>query len=219
MSKIILNAEPRTVTGKQVKQLRRQGKLPGIIYGNKIDSKSITLDLRDATKVLSGVTSSSLVTIVLEGKEYPSLVREKQIDFILRTLKHVDFQAVSLLEKIRASVTIHFEGESLAVKEFDAILSSGINQIEIEAYPQDLPEGFTVDISKLKEVGDSILVKDIVIPENVEVLSNPEEMVVFASSSRPAVEEEGEVAEEEELETTEVEPEVIEKGKKEDGDF
>jgi large subunit ribosomal protein L25 len=76
-----------------------------------------------------------------------------------------------------------------------------------------------VDISQLKEVGDSILVKDIVIPENIEVLSNPEEMVVFASSSRPAVEEEGEVAEEEELETTEVEPEVIEKGKKEDGDF
>jgi large subunit ribosomal protein L25 len=219
MSKIILNAEPRTVIGKQVKQLRRQGKLPGIIYGNKIDSKAITLDLRDATKVLSTVTSSSLVTIVLEGKEYPSLVREKQIDFILRTLKHVDFQAVSLSEKIRASVTIHFEGESSAVKEFDAILSTGINQIEIEAYPQDLPEGFTVDISQLKEVGDSILVKDIVIPENIEVLSNPEEMVVFASSSRPAVEEEGEVAEEEELETTEVEPEVIEKGKKEDGDF
>jgi large subunit ribosomal protein L25 len=219
MSKIILNAEPRTVIGKQVKQLRRQGKLPGIIYGNKIDSKAITLDLRDATKVLSNVTSSSLVTIVLEGKEYPSLVREKQIDFILRTLKHVDFQAVSLSEKIRASVTIHFEGESSAVKEFDAILSSGISHIEIEAFPQDLPEGFSVDISKLKHVGDSILVKDIVVPENVEVLSNSEEMVVFASSSRPATEEEGEAVTEEEIQTTEVEPEVIEKGKKEDGDF
>ena len=153
------------------------------------------------------------------GKEYPSLVREKQIDFILRTLKHVDFQAVSLSEKIRASVTIHFEGESSAVKEFDAILSTGINQIEIEAYPQDLPEGFTVDISQLREVGDSILVKDIVIPENIEVLSNPEEMIVFASSSRPAIEEEGEAVEKEELETTEVEPEVIEKGKKEGEDF
>lgn len=219
MSKIILNAEPRTVIGKQVKQLRRQGKLPAIIYGNKIDSKSISLDLRDASKVLSNVTSSSLVTIVLEGKEYPSLVREKQIDFILRTLKHVDFQAVSLTEKIRASVTIHFEGESFAVKELDAILSSGISQIEIEAFPQDLPEGFIVDISKLKEIGDSILVKDIDIPENVEVLSNPEEMVVFASISRPEAEEEVEVVEEEELETTEVEPEVIEKGKQEDKDF
>lgn len=219
MSKIILNAESRTVIGKQVKQLRRQGKLPAIIYGNKIDSRSITLDLRDATKVLSGVTSSSLVTIVLEGKEYPSLVREKQINFILGTLKHVDFQAVSLTEKIRASVSINFEGESPAVKDSDAILSSGIGLIEVEAFPQDLPEGFTVDISKLKHVGDSILVKDIIIPKNVELLSNPEEMVVFASSSRPATEEEGEAVEEEELETSEVEPEVIEKGKKEGEEF
>jgi len=212
MSKIILNAEPRTVVGKQVKQLRRQGKLPGVIYGNKVDSKSVTLDLREATKVLSTVSSSSLVTVVLEGKEYPSLVREKQIDFILRTLKHIDFQTVSLTEKIKASVSIHFEGESEAVKEFDAILSTGINQIEVEAYPQDLPENFIVDISILKNLGDSILVKD------VELLSNPEELVVFASSSKPTAEEEEEVVEEE-LATSEGEPEVIEKGKKEDEDF
>lgn len=218
MSKIILNAEPRTVVGKQVKQLRRQGKLPGVIYGNKVDSKSVTLDLREATKVLSTVSSSSLVTVVLEGKEYPSLVREKQIDFILRTLKHIDFQTVSLTEKIKASVSIHFEGESEAVKEFDAILSTGINQIEVEAYPQDLPENFIVDISILKNLGDSILVKDIPMPENVELLSNPEELVVFASSSKPTAEEEEEVVEEE-LPTSEGEPEVIEKGKKEDEDF
>ncbi len=221
MSKIILNAEPRSVTGKQVRQLRREGKLPAVIYGHKIDPKSITLDLRDATKVLSSVSSSSLVTVVLEGKEYPSLVRERQIDFILRTLKHIDFQAVSLTEKIRTFVTIRFEGESPALKDQDAMLSSGISSIEIEAYPQDLPEGFTVDISKLKEIGDSLFVKDIVVPENVEVLSNPEELVVIVSSSFTAEEEvegEGEM-EEEELEASDVEPEVIDKGKKEDEDF
>jgi large subunit ribosomal protein L25 len=218
MSKIILNAEPRTLIGKQVKQLRRQGKLPAVIYGNKVDSKAVTLDLRDATKILSTVSSSSLVTVVLDGKEYPSLVREKQINFILRTLKHVDFQVVSLTEKIKAFVSIHFEGESIAVKEFDAILSTGLNQIEVEAFPQDLPENFIVDISKLENLGDSILVKDLIIPENVLLLSNPEELVVFASSSKPEAEEEVEAIEEV-VETSEVEPEVIEKGKKEDGDF
>lgn len=221
MSKILLNAEPRTVIGKQVRQLRRQGKLPAIIYGHKIAPKSITLDLRDATKVLSTVSSSSLVTVVLDGKEYPSLVRERQIDFIMRTLKHVDFQTVSLSEKIRTTVTIHFEGEAPALKDQDAILSSGISSIEIEALPQDLPEGFIVDISTLNAIGDSLFVKDIVVPENVEVLSNPEELVVIVSSSFTAEEEEeveGEM-EEEELEETEVEPEVIEKGKKEDEDF
>jgi large subunit ribosomal protein L25 len=215
MSKILLNAEQRTVIGKQVNQLRREGKLPAVIYGSKIESKAITLDLREATKTLSTVTSSSLVTIVLGGKEYPSLVREKQIDFILGTLKHVDFLAVSLTDKIRASVSINFEGESPAVKEYNAILSSGLSQIEVEAYPQDLPESFTVDISVLKEIGESILVKDIAIPENVEVLSDLDEMVLFASSQTIEVEEEEELEEEVELEDG-VEPEVIEKGKKED---
>jgi len=214
MSKILLNAEQRTVIGKQVNQLRREGKLPAVIYGSKIDPKAITLDLRDATKILSTLTSSSLVTIVLDGKEYPSLVREKQIDFILGTLKHIDFLAVSLTDKIRASVSIIFEGESPAVKEYNAILSSGLNLIEVEAYPQDLPESFSIDISVLKEVGDSILVKDISVPENVEVLSDLEEMVLFASSQTIEVEEEEELEEEAELEE-DVEPEVIEKGKKE----
>lgn len=214
MSKVLLNAEPRTVIGKQVNQLRREGKLPAVVYGSKIDSKPITLDLREATKILSTTTSSSLITIVLEGKEYPSLVREKQIDFILGTLKHIDFLAVSLTEKIRASVSVIFEGEAPAVKDHNAILSSGQNQIEIEAYPQDLPESFIVDISVLKEVGDSILVKDINIPENVVVLSDPEEMVLFASSQKAEVEEE-ELEEEAELDEL-GEPEVIEKGKKEE---
>lgn len=217
MSKIILKAEPRTVTGKQVRQLRREGKLPAVIYGSKIDAKAITLDLRGASKILSGATSSSLVTIVLDGKEYPSLVREKQIDFILGTLKHVDFLAVSLKDKIKASVSIVFEGEAPAVKEFNAILSSGLSQIEIEALPQDLPESFTVDISVLVNIGDSILVKDINVPENIEILSDPEELVLFASSMKAEAEEEEEEIVSDELEET-GEPEVIEKGKKEEED-
>ena len=217
MSKILLNAEPRVVVGKQVKQLRREGKLPGVIYGYKIEPKAITLDLRDATKILSSVTSSSLVNIVLEGKEYPTLVREKQIDFILGTLKHIDFQAVSLSEKIRAAVTITFEGEAPAVKEFQAVLTTGLSQIEVEAFPQDLPEGFTVNISGLENLGDAIYVKDIEMPENVDLLSNPEEMIVLASTTKLAEEEVEEV--EEELEEEVSEPEVIEKGKKEEEDF
>ena len=215
MSKIVLNAEKRTIIGKQVNQLRRQGKLPGVIYGHKTDPKPITLDLRDATKVLSTVTSSSLVTIILEGKEYPSLVREKQINFILGTLKHIDFQAVSLSEKIRAAVTVHFEGDAPAVKDFDAILTTGLTHIEIEAFPQDLPEGFVVNISKLKNIGDSISVKDLVIPAKVELLSNPEDMIVLATGSKPATEE----SEIEDLEGSGSEPKVIEKGKKEEENF
>ena len=114
-------------------------------------------------------------------------------------------------------MSINFEGEAPAVKEFQAVLTTGLSQIEVEAFPQDLPEGFTVNISGIENLGDAIYVKDIDIPENVDLLSNPEEMIVLASSTKLAEEEVEEV--EEELEEEVSEPEVIEKGKKEEEDF
>lgn len=189
MSKILLNAESRSILGKQVRQLRRQQKVPAVIYGHKIDSKPITLDLREATKILATVSSSSLVTLVLDGVEIPTLVRDKQIDFILGTIRHVDFQAVSMTEKIRASVSLHFEGESNAVKNQDAILTFGIQFVEIEAFPKDLPDRFVIDISKLENIGDAIHVKDLSVPEDVEVLTDQDELIVLASLSRPMEEE------------------------------
>ena len=81
--------------------LRREGKLPAVIYGHNIEATPISLDLKETTKVLSGLTSSSLVTILLENKEYPALVRDRQRDYIRNRLIHLDFQVVNLTEKIR----------------------------------------------------------------------------------------------------------------------
>ena len=101
--KIVLTAQKRTVKGKQVGALRRQGILPGIIYGKlgkaHIDPIMIQLNLHDASKIIKLLTGSSLVTVDVEGKEYPVVVREVQKDIIYGTLRHVDFMAVSLTEK------------------------------------------------------------------------------------------------------------------------
>ncbi len=101
--KIVLTAQKRTVKGKQVGQLRRQGLLPGIIYGklgtSHIDPVMIQLNLHDASKIINLLTGSSLVTVDVEGKEYPVVVREVQKDIIYGTLLHIDFMAVSLTEK------------------------------------------------------------------------------------------------------------------------
>ena len=91
MEKLVINATRRTVIGKQVKALRREGKLPGVIYGHHIEATPITMDLRDATRVLAELTASSIVTINLDGVENAALVREKQRDFIKGMLRHVDF--------------------------------------------------------------------------------------------------------------------------------
>ncbi len=210
MEKIVINAVKRTVTGKQVGVLRRAGKLPGVIYGHKVDPIAITMDLKQSTHILNIATSSSIIQIDLEGVEYSALVREKQKDYLKNRFIHVDFQAVSQTEKIKAEVGIEFVGIAPAVKDFSGVIVEGITAIEVEALPKDLPERFIVDISTLAEIGNAIFIKDLSIPTNVEVLSSLEDMIVMVSA--PAAEE-IEVVETEELAE---EPEVIEKGKKEE---
>lgn len=208
MEKVVLKAEKREVVGKQVRALRRQGRLPAVIYGRHITPMNITLDAHSASLTLSKLTSSSLVTIEVDGEEYPALVREKQRDFIKNALLHVDFLAVSLTEKITTYVAIQLEGTAPAVKDFNAILVTGLTELEVECLPTDLPERIVVDISGLKEIGDGLYVRDVHVSDKVKVLDDPDELIVVATAM--AAEEEaaaeGEVAE----------PEVIEKGKKEE---
>jgi len=214
MEKTVIQAEKRTVIGKQVKALRREGKLPAVIYGYGIDPISIVLDTRSSSRILAKASSSTLVTIELEGVQYPTLVREKQLDFIRNSLIHVDFLAVSMTEKLTANVAVHITGVAPAVKEFSAILVTGLTELEVECLASDLPESFTVDVSSLTEIGSGVYVKDVVPPPNVEILSDPEEVLVVATAM--AAEEEEEV-EEELLEGEEgEEPEVIGKGKEEE---
>jgi large subunit ribosomal protein L25 len=215
MDIVVLKASPRTATGRHVRALRRTGQLPGVLYGNVSEPINISMDAREAARLLARLSSSSLVTIDVNGKEYPSLVREKQMNYIKRTLIHVDFQVVSLTEKIRANVAIVLTGLSLAVKDFNAMLINGLTELEVEALPQELPERVVVDIAPLLKIGDAIHVKDIVVPENVTVMSAPDEMIVLATA--PAKEEVEEVVTPEAAVVAEgTEPEVIEKGKKEE---
>ncbi|MFC2028388.1 50S ribosomal protein L25 [Chloroflexota bacterium] len=212
MEKIIINAQPRTVVGKQVRALRREGILPAVLYGPKMEPINISLEEHSSSLILGKMTASSLVTIELEGKEYPALVREKQRNFIKGNLLHVDFQVISMSEKLRTKVGVELIGEAPAVNEYMAILVNGLEELEVECFPTDLPERITVDVSSIVEIGDGIFVKDVVVSDKVELLDNMEEMIVLASSTYEEEEEEEELEVEEGLE----EPDVIEKGKKEE---
>jgi len=214
MDKVVINATKRNVVGKHVAELRRQGKLPAVLYGHKIEPTAITLDLKDTTNILSKLTGSSLVTVNLEGQEHATLVREKQRNYIRGEIIHVDFQVVSLTEKIRTDVRVDLVGESPAVKDLNALVVAGIEAIEVECLPQDLPERFSVDISGLVNIGDSIYLKDVSIPANVTILTDPNELIAVISAVKEEVVEE--VAPVEGVEEAEGEPEVIEKGKKEE---
>jgi large subunit ribosomal protein L25 len=215
MEKTVLNATKRTVTGKQVSALRRQGELPAVLYGPHLEPIAISLNAHDAGLTLARISQSHLVSIELDGKEYTALVREKQRNYIKGNLTHVDFLAVSLTEKLRATVGIELIGVSTAVKDFNAVLVTGLNKLDIECLPGELPEKVVVDLSVLQNIGDAIHVSDVTLSDQVLVLNAPEEMIVIATAPKveaveevvaPVVEAEG------------AEPEIsVERGKKEEG--
>lgn len=208
MEEVVFQAKKRDVVGKQVKVLRREGFLPGVLYGRNIGPIPISLDYREISKTLPHITSSQLLVIDIEGEKHYVLVKDKQLHPVKSTLLHVDFLAVSMSEKLRTDVSIELIGESPAVKEYSAVLVSGQDTMEVECLPKDLPERIIVDISVLKEIGDSLYVKDINMPSGIDVLTDPDEMVVTVSYQAVEVEEE--------VEEVEEEPEIIEKGKREE---
>jgi large subunit ribosomal protein L25 len=218
MEKVVIKATKRDVIGKQVKALRREGKLPAVIYGRHTEPVNIIMDAHAASLALAKATSSTLVTLDVDGTEYPALVREKQRDFIKNRLLHVDFLAVSLSERIRANVSLHFVGVSPAVKDYNAVFVHNIEQFHVECLPADLPERIEVDIAPLARVGDAIRVRDVVVSDKLRILDNSDTVVAVASA--PKVEEvaaipgaEGAVA----ATPTAAEPALsVERGKKEE---
>jgi large subunit ribosomal protein L25 len=220
MEEILIKAERRNVLGKQVRALRRQGKLPGVLYGRSFEPTPILMDTRDTTRTLAKAASSAILTVELEGEKHLALLREKQRDFIRGTLKHLDLQVVSMTEKLRTSVAVAVTGESRAIKDYNGILVVNINEIEVECFPQDLPERIVADISKITAIGGSIKVRDLALSDKVTVLEHLDEIVVIITA--PAVEEAAPVAAAAEgavVAAEGAEPEVIEKGKKEEEEF
>jgi len=211
MEEVLLQASKRDVVGKQVKTLRREGILPAIVYGRGISTIPISLNARNANQILSAISSSSLVVLEIDGEKHTTLIRDKQRDPVTGGVLHIDFHEVSMTEKLRTNVMLEFQGESLAVKELMGVLVIVLESLEIECLPQDLPDRIVADLSTLEEIGDSLYVRDIILPPNIELISDIDGLVVVISA--PAVEE---IEEVEEVEITDEEPEVIERGKEEE---
>ena len=215
MEEVVLKATRREVVGKHVKALRRQGWLPAIIYGSGIEPLPISLNYREANHILPGISSSRLVVVDVDGAKHTSLVRERQRHPVTGDMIHLDFQEVSMTEKLRTMVSLELIGEAPAIDTYGGILVLGQERIEIECLPGDLPNLIEVDISGLEEIGNALYVRDLLIPRNVEVLTDMDELVVVITA--PAAEPVEEEEEEEELEAYGVEePEVIERGKREE---
>lgn len=207
---LILMAEPRTIHGKQVKRLRREGIVPGVVYGPVIDNTiSVSVDRRSFDKFYWQHGHSTIFKLRWDGGEETVLIREVQTDPVRQDPLHIDFFAPNLRVTLRAMVPVVLHGGN---EEMEGVLNTILSEVEVEALPMNLPHQIDADISTLHEVGDHLTVSDLTMPEDVELVTDPGETIATVVAERAeeepeeeeAVEvEEGEVAEGEEAEAGE----------------
>ena len=180
-----LAVRPRSVFGKKVGQLRRAGFLPGVIGGGEGGSTSIETETHGFELGYRRWGGTTLLALEgLAGGEVPALITSVTRHPVTGRLVHVNFQRVSLTEKTRADVPLHFVGESYAVKTYGAVLLHAMERISIEAFPQDIPRRIDVSLGALAEVDDAIHVRDLTIDPKVRVLSDGDDLVVKTMAPR-----------------------------------
>ena len=187
MAENVLSAENRTATGKGAnRRLRVAGKIPGVVYGKARDAQSVSLDPKALEVLLhkSGAGLNTLIDLSVGGRTNTVLVKELQRHPVYGGYVHVDFFQVDLTQKITVSVPIHFVGKARGV-EFGGILDHPLRDLEVECLPRAIPEFIEVDVSSL-EVGQSIHVSELRLPEGVEVKT--EGTLPVASVVLPAAE-------------------------------
>jgi large subunit ribosomal protein L25 len=207
-----ISAEPRQVIGKQVKQLRRSGWIPAVIYGQG-DPVHIQLENLALRRVLRSAGASNLIEIKLDIGNRTVLARQIQKHPYRDELLHVDFLEVNLREKISAEAELSATGEAAPVSEGLGTVTLLIHSVEIEALPDNLVAEIPVDFSRIQTPDDMIQVRDLETPAGVTILTDPDTVVARFEYVRA---EEEEAAEE--LEGS-AEVEVIGKGKKEEEDI
>ncbi len=225
MKEVTLEVYARTDSGKGVaRKLRAAGKLPAIIYGHNEKPEPIELDHHKFFATMRQAEGEKLlINLNVDGKDSDkkAIIKDMQRDPVSGKILHIDFQHISMEDKIKIEVPIKLEGLAEGVKNFGGIMSSNMRVIMVLCLPANIPDSVTLDVSELT-IHDSIHVKDITI-ENVEILDDPDDTVVsiipptVVKEDEPAEGEEGEEAPEDALETEEAaEPEVISEKKAEE---
>jgi large subunit ribosomal protein L25 len=179
MDKFTLKADIRKISGRKVKNLRKEGILPGNISGKKIKSEAVQVVFKDFEKVYKQVGETGLLTLEIGREEKPVLIHNLQVNPVSDSAVHVDFLQVDLKEKVETGVPVELTGEAPAEKQAIGTVVQYLNEIKVEALPMDLPEKFVVDTSELAEVDQSIMVKDLKVDRSkVDIKTGADEIVV-----------------------------------------
>jgi large subunit ribosomal protein L25 len=175
-----LIAQKRELMGHKAKKLRREGILPANLFGKKIKSQSLQVNLKEFLKVFEKTGETGLIDLVIDDKETrPVLVGNVQIEPVSDQPLHVDFHQVNLEEKVTVAVPIHLVGEAPAVVRDEGVLVQPLAEVEVEALPTDLPDHLEADISSLDKIDAAVRVADLKVPKGVAVKTAQEEVVAI----------------------------------------
>lgn len=185
MSDYKLNATKREIIGKGVSGLREEGLIPGVIYGKGKKNINLTVGKIEFNKVFSKAGENSLIDLEIEGSgKHNVLAKEVQLNPVSDEPIHIDFYEVKMDEEIETEVPLVFINESPAVKDLEGTLITNKTHIDVKCLPANIPHELQVDISTLVTFDDTILAKDLKIPSNVELLTDPEETIALVNPPR-----------------------------------
>lgn len=170
-------------------QLRANGEIPAVFYGPKEAATSITITRKDFDKVLSQAGESTVITLTGDLGEHDAMIHEVDRDPVTGTSRHVDFYVVEKGKKIRVHVPVEFEGVPPAVKELGGILVKVMHEIEVEALPKDLPHALHADVTTIVDFHTQVTAAEIKLPQGVELVTKPEEIVAMVAAPKEEVEE------------------------------
>jgi large subunit ribosomal protein L25 len=212
-----LDVSPRELVGNKSEQLRRQGQLPGIVYGYDVQEPlRVQVDRREFERVYRRAGANTLIDLHMESmRTIRVFVHEVARHPVSRQLIHVDFTAVNLTQPTNADVALVLTGEAPAVKN-DGMVLQTLDTLHVRALPTHLPSTIEVDISGLEEVGQAIRVSDLTLPADVEVLTVPDASIVQISALRVVAEEEEAATEAAEAEAEEAEEAAAEEAEAEE---
>jgi large subunit ribosomal protein L25 len=199
---IVLEATKRDVLGKQVKHLRGEGWIPGVLYGSTFESIPLQVEWIKLRQVLREAGGSHLIQIKVGGENHNALVREVQRDPIRGDVLHVDFYRVRMDVLVRTESRVTLVGSDAAIIKNGGLVVLEMNTVLVECMPGDLPAQIEIDQSRLTEIGASLLVRDLPALKGVRYVASDDDVVVYAIRAVQA-------EEEEEVPVETAEPELI----------
>ncbi len=197
MTETILHAETGRATGSSsARRLRREGRIPGVVYGLGMEPTSLSVDRRELRIAVSGSAGlNTILDLTVDGNVYPSIIKDVQRHPVRLNIEHLDFIQVDLNAEIVVTVPVHIQGESKEVNDNNGLIDQIMTEVEISTTPRNIPDEIIVDVTEMT-MDSTITVADLSVPAGVALTTDPESAVVTVSIMRtPVLDEEAAAAE------------------------